>query len=181
MTINEYTKIDKLFDETIFLENVNTMFKKLLSSITLNNIDQIKHYFNEEIYNKTKQIIDSNNNKNQLQIYELLNVKDSNINKFTEFDNYYEIEVLLNSRYIEYIIDKDTSKVISGNTESRINVDYLLTLTKSKNTKEIKNVFKCPGCGASVDIDETGICEYCDTSFDLSNYSWIITKIEKIN
>lgn len=181
MTINEYTKIDKLFDETIFLENVNTMFKKLLSSITLNNIDQIKHYFNEEIYNKTKQIIDSNNNKNQLQIYELLNVKDSNINKFTEFDNYYEIEVLLNSRYIEYIIDKDTSKVISGNTESRINVDYLLTLTKSKNTKEIKSVFKCPGCGASVDIDETGICDYCDTSFDLSNYSWIITKIEKIN
>ena len=37
---------------------------------------------------------------------------------------------------------------------------------------------KCPTCGAIVDVNKNGKCEYCHTIFNLEKYDWVITKME---
>ena len=37
---------------------------------------------------------------------------------------------------------------------------------------------KCPSCGANIDSNNTGICSYCGTSYNLEDYDWILTDIK---
>ena len=39
---------------------------------------------------------------------------------------------------------------------------------------------KCPSCGASIDVNRSGHCEYCGTTFDNENYDWILTSIRDV-
>lgn len=53
-------------------------------------------------------------------MYEITNVKESHISNKYSNNNKRIIEVSLVSRYVEYIMDKDSKKIISGNDENRI-------------------------------------------------------------
>ena len=48
---------------------------------------------------------------------------------------------------------------------------------KKLNTKDFGIVRKCPGCGASINVNNTGKCEYCDTIFNLDDYDYILVSI----
>lgn len=39
--------------------------------------------------------------------------------------------------------------------------------------------YKCPGCGASMNILEGGKCGYCQNSYDYSEFGWVIESYEK--
>ncbi len=37
---------------------------------------------------------------------------------------------------------------------------------------------KCPGCGASIDANNSGVCPYCGTVYNTEDYDWVLTGIE---
>jgi len=181
MTLEEFSKLDTSFNESMFLTKINNMFIKYLTAIMMDKLDEVKHFISEEIYNNGLEIIEDAKNNNTRHMYDELNVKESKIISITEEKNAYEIEVFLESRYMEYYISLDNGNYVSGNNHSRINVNYNLTLTKKKNTKEQNIVKKCPGCGAPLSVNTSGKCEYCGTTYNQEDYDWVITKIEKLN
>ena len=40
-------------------------------------------------------------------------------------------------------------------------------------------VRKCPTCGASMNINNSGECEYCHSIYNQEDYDWVLTKLEK--
>ena len=46
-----------------------------------------------------------------------------------------------------------------------------------KNAKETGIIKECPNCGASIDSNNTGVCPYCRSVYNLKDYDWILTKI----
>ena len=36
---------------------------------------------------------------------------------------------------------------------------------------------KCPGCGANINANYSGKCEYCGTTYDTVKYDWILEDI----
>ncbi len=168
------------FEETKFMSYVDNIFIKILHAIMFNKLDTIDHFVGDKVYNELSNKVEELNYKNLIQMYEMTNVKESHIsNKYSD-NNKSIIEVSLVSRYVEYTMDKDSKKIISGNDENRIEKNYLLTFEKSNNTKVQGISRKCPGCGANMDINNNGKCEYCGAIYDLENYDYVLVDIKKI-
>ncbi len=169
---------DKDFSEAKFKAKVDNIFIQLYTAVMKQDLEKVKHFLSDEVFNKYKQKIEKLQSKNQLQIYDELNVSDTNIIKISEYDNYFEIQVSLLSKYLDYLIDKSTKKFICGNRNVRTEKKIKLYFTKIKNAKALGSVRTCSSCGANMDLNKSGRCEYCGSIYELKKYDWILQSID---
>ena len=127
----------------------------------------------DDYINKINELI----SHNKRQMYDEINVKNTMIinRKILEDKEIIDVEIV--SRYMDYIIDINTGDLISGDDTRRIERRNILRFEKKLNTKDFGIVRKCPGCGASINVNNTGKCEYCDTIFNLDDYDYILVSI----
>lgn len=177
MTIHEFTRIDNTFNEAMFLTKANNIFIKLFTAIMMDNLDEVDHFISDDVYNYGENIIKPLRNKNFRQMYDELNVKSSRIKNIKATDDSYVIEVYLESRYMDYVLELDSGNLVDGNDSSRIQVDYLLTFTKRIDASSQGITKKCPACGAPMNVNKTGICEYCGSTYNQEDYDWVLTEI----
>jgi len=56
MTLNDFLELDKNFNEASFLTKVDNVFIKLFTAIMLNNLEEVRHFISDDIYNYYKNI-----------------------------------------------------------------------------------------------------------------------------
>ena len=178
MSIEELVNEDSTFNETKFIANVDNTFIMMLSAIITNNLKKVDHKIGDKVYNKLKEKLDDLNSKEYHQMYDELNVKSTDIISIDKTDDKYIIKVRLVSRYMDYIVDKDYNYV-SGNNSNRIEIVNILTFEKNINSKEFGLIKKCPTCGASIDYNSNGECNYCHNVFNTEDYDYVLTNIER--
>ena len=177
MTIDELIKEDSSFSESGFIAKVDNTFIMLLTAIMTDNIRRVEHKLSPELFAKYKSIIDELNKNNERQMYDELNVKSTSIESIEKLEDKYVIKVLLTSRYMDYIVDKSTGDYKSGINDHRVEKDNYLTFEKRINAKNEGAAKYCPGCGANVDANSTGVCPYCGATYDTATYDWILTDL----
>ena len=177
MNINDLIKEDSSFSESGFIAKVDNTFIMLLTAIMTDNLRRVEHKISKELFDKYKDMLANLNSKSERQMYDELNVKSTSIESIEKTSDKYIIKVLLTSRYMDYIVDKETGDYKSGINDRRIEKDNYLTFEKSINAKSDDIVKYCPGCGANVDTNSTGVCPYCGTTYDTKTYDWVLTSI----
>lgn len=175
--MNEILKYDPEFTESNFKTFIDNAFIQIHLAIMTKEIENIKHFVTNEIYEKIENKVSDLNNKKQIQMYDEINVKETHILNTEITEDEIIIKVNLISRYMDYLIDED-GNFISGNNTSRVQKDNYLTFVKKIEGKTLGNVRKCPGCGATLDINRSGKCEYCGSTFDLDKKGWVLTTLE---
>lgn len=165
------------FNEAMFKTKVDNIFVKLYTCIMKGDLTDVKHFISEELYNYYTNKINELSNFNKRQMYDEINVKNTSIINRNVLENKEIIDVEIISRYMDYIIDLNTGDTISGDDTRRIEKRNILKFEKKLNTKDFGLVRKCPGCGASINVNNTGKCEYCDTIFNLEDYDYILVSI----
>ena len=178
MTKDEYKKIDNTFNEAMFLTKINNMFIKIFSAITLDNLEEVKHFMSDEIYHQFAEALEQDKRNHERHMYDELNVKTSRLESIEKTESAYELTVILHSRYMDYYLSLETGEVTRGNNSCRIDVLYRLTFTKQKNVKKTNIVRQCPTCGASLDVDDSGFCPYCHSTYDQIKHDYVLTKIK---
>lgn len=175
--MDELIKIDPSFNEGMFITKVNNIFVMLHSSIMFGDLSRVRHFLSEEVAEKYEKKLQELNAKNVRQMYDELNVKTTTIKNIQIKEDCVIINVDITSRYMDYLIDKTTNKFISGYNDHRIEKINHLEFTKLLNSKAYSIASKCPGCGANIDVNNHGKCDYCGTIFNAKNYDWILTSI----
>lgn len=173
--ITDILKYDPNFTESNFKTFIDNVFIQIHLSLMTNEIENIKHFVTSEIYERIENKVKDLSDKNLIQMYDEINVKETHIENVTILDGKINIHVNLISRYMDYLINED-GDYVSGNNSHRIEKNNYLTFTKIVDAKELGTVRKCPGCGASLDINRTGLCEYCGSTFDLDKKGWVLTE-----
>ena len=177
MSIDEFIQIDKSFNEAMFLTKIDNVFVKLLTAAMLDEMDSVKHFISDDVYNIYKSKVDSLNAVGHRQMYDELNVKNSRISNIEVNENNYIITVNLQARYMDYILDLESGNKVSGNDSSRIEVGYTLKFVKDASALTQGMVRRCPGCGSPMDINNDGKCSYCGGIYNLQDYDWILVSI----
>ena len=159
------------FNEAMFKTKVDNIFVKLYTCIMKGNLTDVRHFISEELYNNYINKINELISHNKRQMYDEINVKNTMIinRKILEDKEIIDVEIV--SRYMDYIIDINTGDLISGDDTRRIERRNILRFEKKLNTKDFGIVRKCPGCGASINVNNTGKCEYLD------DYDYILVSI----
>lgn len=178
MTVEEFKNVDITFNESMFLTKINNIFIQLFSAIMLNQLDDVKHFVSEDVYNWALDKVNRMNESNYRQMYDELNVKESKILSIEVNESVYTIKVFLQSRYMDYIINLSNGNTVSGNDSSRIQVDYTLTFTKKANARIQGLIRRCPGCGAPINVNDSGKCEYCGAIYNQEDYDWVLSRLD---
>lgn len=175
--MNEILKYDPEFSESKFKTYVDNVFIQLHMAVVTKELENVKHFLSDEVYNQYKQKVDDLTKKHLIQMYDEINVAQTDILNYKVTDSDMIIEVNLLSRYLDYLMDED-GNYISGDTNIRSERLNHLVFTKKINYQQSGTVRKCPGCGASIDVNANGKCPYCGTIYNLEDKDWVLTFIE---
>lgn len=168
---------DNNFLESKFLSFADNVFIQLYLALMKKDLEDIKHFLSENVYNDFKDKIDKLDSNNEKQIFGEINVKESKIIECIETETSFILKVQLISRYLDYVVDKTTGKKIRGNDFNRVEKNNILEFERRKDYKERKKVIKCPNCGANMDINHSGKCDYCGQTYNQEDYDWVLKSI----
>lgn len=175
--MNEILKYDSEFTESKFKTYVDNVFIQLHMAVVTKELENIKHFVSDEVYNKYQKVVDDLTKKHLIQMYDEINVAQTDILNYQVTNQEMIIEVNLISRYLDYLMDEE-GNYVSGDTDVRSQKNNSLIFKKKINYQSSKSVNKCPGCGASIDVNASGKCAYCGTIYNLEDKNWILTSIE---
>ncbi len=175
--MNEILKYDSEFVESKFITYVNNVFIQIHMAIVTKQLENIRHFVSQSVYEMLEKKVNTLDEKHLIQMYDEINVAETKILNYAVEDNKIVIKLNIISRYIDYLID-ESGNYVSGNMSSRIQKNNYLTFTKSINCQQAKNVNRCPGCGASIDVNASGKCPYCGTIYNLQDTNWILSEIQ---
>ena len=168
----------KEFNEAMFKTKVDNIFVKLYTSIMKGDLSDVAHFIGDNLQGELENKISDLNSQNKRQMYDEINVKDTKIiSRNIETDKEVVIVEII-SRYMDYIIDKDTGDLILGNDSRRVEKTNILRFEKKVDAKEIGIVRMCRGCGASLSINTSGRCPYCDRIYDQEDYDYVLVSID---
>ena len=108
------------FNEAMFKTKVDNIFVKLYTCIMKQDLSDVSHFIGDSLQNKIEEEINNLKNKNQRQIYDEINVKNTYIINRDINENKEVVTVEIISRYMDYIIDIDTGELVSGDDTRRI-------------------------------------------------------------
>lgn len=175
--MNELINLDPTFTESSFKTKVDNIFVMLHMALMTDNMKRVDHFINDQVYDIFNNRLSILNNNNERQMFDELNVKSTEISDIKILDNKYVITVNLISRYMDYIVDKDTNKFKRGNNLSRVEKQNILVFEKKRSAKKEGVVRFCPNCGHPMDVNKSGYCEFCHSTYNQEDYDWVLTSI----
>ncbi len=136
------------------------------------DLDKIKNLVSDEIYNMYSMQLDTLKIKGQKNMMENIKYIDNYISNISTDNGITTIQTILRVTCNDYVIDSN-NKVVRGNKNRTLAYTYILTFTKYTKPKNITN---CPNCGAKININSSGKCEYCNSNIINEEEKWIMTK-----
>ena len=177
-SLENLIKQDPDFAEEKIKSKVSNMFVQILLSMVTGKIQKIDHFVSDNVYKRIENKVNDDIANNRIQLYDELNVANVEIKNVEENQDCFKLYVTVYSKALEYYIDKNSKKFLSGNNSYRTERYTNIELTKYKNAKGLGVVRKCPTCGAIVDVNMNGQCSYCHSIFNLEAYDWFITEMD---
>ena len=155
------------------------MLVSYFTAIMKNNMDEVKHFIKEQPLSYGNKIVEEMKLKNARKMYDELNISNINLVKEEKKEDSTVLTIQVLVKYLDYVMDIDTGKVLSGNDNYRIEKYYKVELIKRNDTKESSIINRCPGCSHSLDINASGKCPYCGAIFNQEDYDYQILTISE--
>lgn len=175
--MNELINLDPTFTESSFKTKVDNIFVMLHMALMTDNMKRVDHFINDSVYNEFNNRLSTLNSNNERQMFDELNVKSTEIIGVEITDTKYIVTVRIISRYMDYVVDKTTLKFKRGNNTSRVERENILVFEKLRSAKVQGVVRFCPNCGHPMDVNKSGYCEFCHSTYNQENYDYILTSI----
>ena len=130
----ELLKVDPEFSESMFKTKVDNTFVMLFTSIMMKEMDNVKHMLSNQVFDKYNAYVEELKEKNETQMYDMLNVAETEITGVEITDEKIIIKVSLLSKAYDYVMDAN-GRIVRGQDQSREAKRNYLTFTKKINFK----------------------------------------------
>lgn len=137
------------------------------------------YLLSDNIYEDFNNRLSNLNNNNERQMFDELNVKSTDIVDVEVTNDKYIIKVRLISKYLDYIVDKQTSKIKRWDNTKRKELENILVFEKGRDSKVRSVVRFCSNCGHSMDVNKSGFCDYCHGTYNQETYDWVLKSIRR--
>lgn len=161
------------FDEKQFLQDGYKIFLDVEDAWMNFELDKVHNVITDEMFNMYESQLSSMEIKGEQNIMNGFNLKDCAITNYINQNDNIEVETKYIIEFYDYIIDKESGKVLRGSKSSKLRMYYNFTFIM-KNTDE--KIDHCPNCGAPVEVNASGVCPYCNSKIVGENTSWVMSK-----
>lgn len=162
------------FNKQEFLNNGYQIYKDVQNAWMNFKLDDVKDVITDEIYNmydSQLSTLEVKGEKNIMKDFKLVKsyLKDVNVqNETITITTGYIIEMY------DYIIEESTGKVLRGSSTNKLRIVYEMKFRQTLNSNG--KVDHCPNCGAKIEMNSSGTCEYCGSKIVSENTKWVLTE-----
>lgn len=174
--INAINKIKEIlpdFNETQFLQQGYKIFLDIEDAWMNFNLEKVRNSITDEMFNMYESQLSSMEIKGEQNIMNGFVLRDYAITDAIKQNDNIEVKTKYVIEFYDYIIDKATGKVLRGNKLRKIRMYYEFTFVMSDKQEKVD---KCPNCGAPVNVNSAGVCDYCNSKIVADNTSWVMSK-----
>ena len=183
--MSSYPELDPAFDEDAFCEKLSNLYVQMQNGWQNRNIETLRPFFTDAYFNQMLAQLDrlkQDGITNRVERIAVLSVKPLGYKQANGVDH---IIVELRTRITDYTVRDSDGSVVSGNPNGQLFMTYEWDLCRVSGQKtephEGMRVVTCPNCGASVDINASAKCPYCDSVITVTANDWAICKITGIS
>lgn len=170
-------------EQTFDAELFKKWSKNIFTYLQLGNekdLERIKQSVNEELIDKRIRVLQDFEEDNLELKREDLLVEEIKIYDYSRGLGKAQIQICIKSRFKEYVMKKDTGRVVVGSKRKVCMKNYLLTFQKQAGKEKEGFISNCPSCGATYADTEFGVCQYCGGLVNPIRYNWKLIKYEII-
>ncbi len=177
------TTTDPAFSKERFLDRAQTAFFSIQNAWMKKDLSTVRGYMTDAQYQRLQSQIDGFNKRGVTNMLEEIAVGNVKIVKIEKDAKYESIECSIWASMIDYKVDDQSKKVVEGNPKHSNQFIEYWTFIRSINakTKETDSLITktCPNCGAPLQINESGQCNYCHAYVISGDFDWVLSDISQ--
>ena len=166
------------FNKQEFLDNGYSIYKDVQNAWMNFKLEDVKDEITDELYNMYESQLTTLEVKGEQNIMKDFKVVKSYLKDAVVQNNTITITTGYVIQMYDYIIEKSTGKVIRGSSNNKLKIVYEMKFRRTLD--ENAKIDKCPNCGAKIDMNTSGICEYCGSKLVSENTKWVLTEKKTI-
>lgn len=181
--LRELQKSDPNFSEQKFKDLAAATFVKVHEAIEAKDLSPVHVLVSPPFIQRLSLLVSELRDKGRTRHIDNISVKSNEIADARHDGPYYYLTVRIESEEEDYTVDDATGEIVAGsrgvNGHSR-----RLTFLRSDEVKTEKDKselvpLKCPNCGAPVDVNASGRCNYCDSVVTGGAFGWALSEISE--
>lgn len=179
--IKQIKNADPNFSEEKMLEWVKELFIKLQNAWTKREWESMRMYETQSLFEQHNKQVQGYIDTNRINVMEEIRIENIAIYKFRQEGDRDILEIALQSKMKDYIIDATTKQLLEGNKKQDRGNIYKLTFERKtgvKTVNENEKTINCPNCGAQTKITVAGKCEYCGSIVTTGENGWVLSSLE---
>ena len=183
--LNSVKAIDPNFNPEEFKAFARDVYIRLQAAWSKGDWEDIRTFESKELFEQHKNQLQEYLDKGQLNKMDRVGVLKERYAGFRQQSGNDIIEIDLDVKQIDYIVDAKTKEVIIGDPNSEDYGTYRLTFSRTTGnttntaTGETKTT-NCPNCGAPTKITSSGKCPYCGSVVTTTDYGWVLSNLSKM-
>ena len=141
---------DEEFDKGKLLSWASNLFIKMQETWTTGDWSQMRLYETNELYEQHLRQIQGYIDRNQMNIMDKISVQSAKLADFYQTGDKDILTVSIQSKMLDYIVDKTTGKVLKGDKTTFRYGTYKMEFIRKTGVKtsDSINTVQCPNCGA---------------------------------
>jgi predicted lipid-binding transport protein (Tim44 family)/DNA-directed RNA polymerase subunit RPC12/RpoP len=171
---NKIKKLIPNFNKQEFLKQGFNIYYDIQMAWMDFKLEDIKDKVTDEIYTMYESQLATLEVKGEQNIMKDIQLKQSCLRDVTNQNGTITIKTNYVIEMYDYIADVNTKKLIRGEDKEKICILYEMSFRKALSEDE--KVTHCPNCGAKVEMNSTGTCEYCGSKLVSENTKWVLTE-----
>ena len=171
---NKIKKLIPNFNKQEFLNQGFNIYYDIQMAWMDFKLEDIKDKVTDEIYTMYESQLATLEVKGEQNIMKDIQLKQSCLKDVTNQNGTITIKTNYVIEMYDYIADVNTKKLIRGEDNKKIRILYEMSFRKALSEDE--KVTHCPNCGAKVEMNSTGTCEYCGSKLVSENTKWVLTE-----
>ena len=179
--IDQIKQTDPAFNEQIFKDKAQNAFFKIQEAWEKQDVNIARPFVSDSIMQRYSTQISDLKSRGEKNVLENIVIGNTNIVEVRSDNAYNYIKLQIDASCADYTVD-NKGKMISGSKSINGFTEYW-TFIRTVNTvtdanKQLKDN-KCPNCGAPLEVNATGQCNYCSAVISSGQYDWVLSEINQ--
>ena len=173
---------DPAFDESAFLASAERAFFLVQKAWTEQKPELSRQVMADGVWQQHKSQMDSQRDSGIHNVLDGLAVGSATVRSATSDQSYDTIVVHFLAASSDYYVN-ESGKMVRGDKQIRQwQENWVFQRSSDATTKEGGGTLdsKCPNCGAPLDLDLGGVCQYCHAPVMSGRYDWVLSRIEQV-
>lgn len=167
------------FNKYQFLRDGFGIYKDVQDAWMNFKLEDVKDKLTDELYNMYESQLATLEVKGERNVMKDITMQRSYLKDVTNQNGILTITTGYIIDQYDYIDEPNTGRLIRGNSSQKMRVVYEMKFRMSID--ESAQTTHCPNCGAKLDINSNGICEYCGSKVVSENTKWVLTEKKALN